>query len=732
MLVSISRYAHLALAIVSSVFLLLLSITGVILAVDAVNEKIPPYRVEHIETLNLAQSVTALRKVYPEIIAISVDHNQFVSIDAIDADGNTVKGYIDPNTGRLLGPQLNKSQFIQWVTALHRSLFLKVTGRVIIGVVSFLLFLITISGIVLIVKRQQGVRHFFAKINRDFFAQYFHVVSGRLFLIPILILALTGTYLFLVRIEILKKPNQTIEYSNKMKEDIELEVAKFSIFQNTKLVDLKTLEFPFMEGDPDEYFVLKLRDRELTINQLNGSLHKEVKYPFTALAEELSLDLHTGKTNIIWAIVLGLASLNIVFFIYTGFVITFKRTRTKIKNKYKPEEAEIVILFGTENGSTLFFANQIHKQLLADGQKSLLLGMNQYQCFPKAKHLLVFTSTYGLGTAPSNALQFEQKLNSHPQKQDVQFSVLGFGSKAYPDFCAYAREIDCLLEKQGWASRLTDLHTVNDKDVDELISWIHDWSSQATIALASAPAIYSAKVVGLTKFKVVAKSAVSATNTTFTLVLKPASKINMQSGDLLAIYPAQDQRERFYSIGYKDGMVQLVVKLFPDGFGSSFLYRLETNQTLQARVMVNPSFHFPKAANAVALIANGTGVAPFLGMISENESRTPLRLYAGFRHRNEMTAHYVDFVDEQIKLGHLQQLELAFSREENPQYVMDLIRRDALYFVELLEKGGCVLLCGALRMQHDVEHTLNELLLAHVGKTIADYKESGQILTDCY
>ncbi|HAL53057.1 MAG TPA: FAD-binding oxidoreductase, partial [Sphingobacterium sp.] len=410
MLVSIWRYAHLALAIVSSVFLLLLSITGVILAVDAVNEKIPPYRVEHIETLNLAQSVTALRKVYPEIIAISVDHNQFVSIDAIDADGNTVKGYIDPNTGRLLGPQLNKSQFIQWVTALHRSLFLKVTGRVIIGVVSFLLFLITISGIVLIVKRQQGVRHFFAKINRDFFAQYFHVVSGRLFLIPILILALTGTYLFLVRIEILKKPNQTIEYPNKMKEDIELEVAKFSIFQNTKLVDLKTLEFPFMEGDPDEYFVLKLRDRELTINQLNGSLHKEVKYPFTALAEELSLDLHTGKTNIIWVIVLGLASLNIVFFIYTGFVITFKRTRTKIKNKYKPEEAEIVILFGTENGSTLFFANQIHKQLLADGQKSLLLGMNQYQCFPKAKHLLVFTSTYGLGTAPSNALQFEQKL----------------------------------------------------------------------------------------------------------------------------------------------------------------------------------------------------------------------------------------------------------------------------------------------------------------------------------
>jgi sulfite reductase (NADPH) flavoprotein alpha-component len=63
---------------------------------------------------------------------------------------------------------------------------------------------------------------------------------------------------------------------------------------------------------------------------------------------------------------------------------------------------------------------------------------------------------------------------------------------------------------------------------------------------------------------------------------------------------------------------------------------------------------------------------------------------------------------------------------------MALIRRDALYFVELLDKGGYILLCGALRMQHDVEHTLNELLLEHVGKTIAVYKENGQILTDCY
>src|SRR5690606_2644452 len=137
---------------------------------------------------------------------------------------------------------------------------------------------------------------------------------------------------------------------------------------------------------------------------------------------------------------------------------------------------------------TLFFANQLHKQLLADGKKSILLGLNQYQRFPNAKHLLLFTSAYGLGTAPANAAQLEQRLLAHPQQQSINFSVLGFGSKAYPDFCAYAYTIDKLLSQQTWASRLIDLHTVNDKNVDELISWVHHWSGQTNIALASAPA----------------------------------------------------------------------------------------------------------------------------------------------------------------------------------------------------------------------------------------------------
>ncbi|ADY50673.1 flavodoxin/nitric oxide synthase [Pseudopedobacter saltans DSM 12145] len=732
MTLSIWRYAHLALAIMSSLFLLILSVTGVILAIDAVNEKVPAYRVKNFESLNVAQSVSALRKVYPEIIEVSVDHNQFVSVDALDEEGNTVKAYIDPLSGQILGSFKTKSQFIQWVTALHRSLFLKETGRIIVGVVSFLLLLITFTGTILILKRQQGIRHFFAKIQKDFFSQYFHVISGRLLLIPVFIISLTGTYLFLVNVNLLGKEGRQTVSKNKYNDKSGQKVEDFEIFKQTKLSKVEKIEFPFDSEDPEEVYVLKLRDRMLSVNQTDGSIQEETKYPSTVILEKLSLDLHTGRTNVLWAIILGIASLNIVFFMYTGFVITFKRSRTRVKNKYKADEAEIVILFGSENGSTLFFANQIHKQLLADGKTSFLAEMNQYQRYSKARHILVFASTYGLGDAPSNAGNFERLIEKYPQDHTVRFSVIGFGSTSYPDFCSYAVYTDQLLDKQSWASRFLPLHTVNDKSLEEFVSWVHHWSEKSLMALATAPAVYSFKAEGLRQLQVVERTQLSGDNTTFKILLKPSSKIKFKSGDLLAIYPANNNRERFYSIGESNGLIQLVVKLYPNGFGSGFLYQLEKGQCIQARVMFNPHFHFPEKAPAIAMIANGTGIAPFLGMILSNSRKKPVHLYAGFRYDNELTQDYRRFAEKSISQQQLKSFKLAFSREEQRQYVMDLIQQDAGFFLDLLRKEGVIMICGSLNMQKDVERVLEQLSLEQNDRPLSYYKDRNQILTDCY
>ena len=732
MTLSVWRYAHLALAIISFLFLTMASITGVILAIDPVVEKTQPYKVDNFDAITLAQSLPQLRKIYPELVELSVNHNQFVTLEGFDADGNDFKQFVNPITGKALGTPKEKSEFIQWITSLHRSLFLHETGRFIVGIISFLLLLISVSGTILIIKRQQGVRHFFAKINKDYFAQYFHVVTGRILLIPILIISLTGTYLFMIRFEII--PNKEIEAqevsSSANENSKQIELKDFPIFKSTLLADVDKIEFPFDSEDPEEFYKIKLKDRELTVNQLTGKVENETIYPTSKVLENLSLNLHTGRTNMLWAIILGIASLNILFFIYSGFAITLKRKATKIKNKYKTEDAETIILVGSENGSTLTFANKIHQQFLDAGEKSFLTELNQYKIFPKAKKLIIFTSTYGLGDAPTNAKNFEKLINKIPQDQTINYSVVGFGSKAYEDYCAFAIRIDEILANQNWANRLIEIKTINDRSPEDFTDWVNSFNEKSEIKLATTSALYSEKTPKLKNLKVVEKTNLKENDKTFSL--KISTNQTFQSGDLIAIYPENDHRERLYSIGKVDNKIQLIVKLHEFGLGSQFLNNLSINSTLKAKIVHNSTFHFPKKSKKVVMIANGTGIAPFLGMIDENSKKIETHLYCGFRHNNDTTKSYAEFAEKQIERNHLSKFNIAFSREENSEYVMDLVKKDANLFVETLQNGGTIMICGALAMQHDVEKVFEMICQEHLNKSFDEFKTNGQLLTDCY
>lgn len=728
MTLSFWRYSHLALAVFSSLFLLLASVTGTILAVDAIQEKTTSYRAENFDTITLGETLPVLKKIYPEITELTVDHNQFVTLQGIDQEGNDVNAYIDPRTGKALGEPIKKSEFIQWITGLHRSLFLKETGRFIVGFTSFLLVLISISGFVLILKRQQGIRNFFSKIIKEYFAQYYHVVLGRLALIPILLIAATGTYLTLEKFNFFIPKTDS---KNQTETVITPTSNKTSVFQNTLLTDVQKIEFPFSD-DPEEYYIIQLNDREIEVNQMTGAVISEKHFSSTALLTDLSLDLHTGRTNAIWAFILGIASLNILFFIYSGFTMTLKRRASRIKNNFKADESKYILLVGSENGSTLAFANAIHKQLMAYGEKVFLTELNNYTTFPKAEHFIIFSSTHGLGDAPSNANKFISLLHKTEQQQKINFSVVGFGSTAYPDFCGFAHEIDYLLQKQSWSERLLELQTVNDKSVEDFVNWIQMWNAKTAVPFSTTPSLYNHVPKGLQKLMVLDKTKISETEHSFLITLRAGVRTKFNSGDLLAIYPANDSRERLYSIGNHNGNIQLVVKLHPSGLGSGFLYDLEPGQILKARILTNPAFHFPQKAPKVAMISNGTGIAPFLGMIEQNKKKAEIHLYSGFRQKTETVLGYKTFANEMIEKHQLKSFHLALSREVNYDYVMDLIRRDADFFTDLLTHGGVVMICGSLSMQRDVETILTELCLTKTNTDIVKYKAKKQILTDCY
>lgn len=105
------------------------------------------------------------------------------------------------------------------------------------------------------------------------------------------------------------------------------------------------------------------------------------------------------------------------------------------------------------------------------------------------------------------------------------------------------------------------------------------------IPLASAPSLYNQKTPPLKPMKVVGKSEIVEEVTTFKILLKPGRTLSFKSGDLLAIYPDNDHKERFYSIGKVDGAIQLVVKLYENGSGSGFLYKLKEGQEIKARIV---------------------------------------------------------------------------------------------------------------------------------------------------
>ncbi|MGV3767088.1 MAG: PepSY domain-containing protein [Chitinophagaceae bacterium] len=728
MIISVWRYSHLALAVSSFLLLLLASVTGIVLAFDPLTDKAATHRVQDPSTVRLSEAVPLLKKKYGDVQELRMEKGALV-LHWTDEAGNGKKSYVDPRNGKELGAVEEQSSFFQWVTALHRSLFLHETGRLLMGITCFLLMLIVISGIILVIQRQKGILRFFARVGHESGAQYFHVVFGRIALFPILLIAFTGAYLSATGFGWIRAETPSVEVDfDAIKAEPTLEWNSFTVFKNHSLADLQTLEFPFSD-DVEDYFTAKFHDRTIAINQVTGDLLATAEHSSAAKLNAWSLDWHTGRSGAVWAIILAISCGYILFFIGSGFLITFRRRANKQKNKFRADECTTVILVGSENGSTLRCAVSVSRQLSAKGEKVWLTDMNNYKVFPAMQQLIVFTSTHGLGDPPSNAGKFLSRLQKIPQRQHVNFAVLAFGSRSYNDFCRYGLEVDAALRKQEWAQPIMDVHTVNDRSPEDYATWCKLYTVVSGQPVETDTKLFPAHHLHLPLFGVVQKSDAAEPDYAFEITIQPKKKMKIRSGDLLAIYPANDHRERLYSIGMLGEAIHLSLKLHPEGLGSTFLHQLQVGDTLKARIVENRHFHFPGGKNPVIMISNGTGIAPFLGMIGENKKGRILHLYTGFRYRYSLDC-YRELLSGYEAEGRLSGLHEAYSREASRMYVTDILARDTEEITELLRAGAVVMICGSLAMQKDVCALLSNICRE---KGLGDILlEKGRLLTDCY
>ncbi|WP_159021976.1 PepSY domain-containing protein [Formosa sp. L2A11] len=734
MTISIWRYSHLALAVSSFAFIVLASLTGIILAFEPISNQVQPFRVHDFNEVSLAETIQHLKANYIEILNVDVDVNDFVSASVITEDGDAETFYIDPRTGDKIGDIIEKSPLFQWTTSLHRSLFLKSTGRIFVGITSFLLFLIAGSGTVLIVKRQRSFKRFFGKIVNENFAQYYHVVLGRLSLIPIIVLTLTGVYLSLYRFDLLPKETltQNVDY-DAISETPKLNIQDQSIFRDTKLSEVRSVEFPFSE-DVEDYYTLQLQDREVLVNQYTGAVLSEAKYPFITIVSRLSINLHTGQGSILWALVLAIACVNILFFVYSGFAMTLKRRKAKLKNKFKKDDARFVILIGSENGSTVQYANMLHKQLLKLGQSSFIAELNAFSTYKQCEHFVVITATYGQGEAPENANKFESTFKTIQSDHAYSYCVVGFGSLAYPDFCKYAFNVDELFQSDPNAVQLLKPFTIHNKSFEAYTQWINLWSKKVGLQIQLSGEDVLENKKRKRTFTVANKTSASENpDDTFTIALQPKLGIlRFKSGDLLAIKPEENSAERLYSVGKVNDSVFLSVKRQELGLCSNFLNNLKPNDAIKARLIKNTEFRLAKRTKHVLMIANGTGIAPFLGMINQNTSNKNMQLYWGGRQESSFQI-YKPIIDEGLQTNRLHKLEIAYSQQDTKKlYVQHLLERDAEQVAQVLKHKGEILICGSIAMQKEVLIVLEAICKHHLEHPLSVYKNKGQLKLDCY
>ncbi|MBF4982993.1 PepSY domain-containing protein [Nonlabens mediterrranea] len=729
MTISFWRYSHLLLAGTSALFLIIASVTGVILACEPISNESQSYAVVNLEEVSTATTITALKKEYEEVLSLKVTASDEVIASVITAAGNSEDIYVNPLSGHRLGTVEDRHPLFIWTTNLHRSLFLKSLGRIFVGVVSFLLCLIALTGLLLLIQRQGGVLKLYSKVKERDFNQRYHVILGRWLLIPIVIIAATGVYLSLEKFDLIPVTHTELDWSKEpVQEFHSTDLTSIPFFKELKLADVRQISFPFSEDEYD-YYEFHLQSRDLLIHQYSGEIISEVQLPFSFFLSQWSFNLHTGTGSLLWSLILLISSASILFFIFSGFVMYLKRRRKSktIKTSIDKDDSELVILVGSESGNTYAFANAITQQLTSQGKPVYVSTLNEYTSYKKATQLLVLTATYGDGDAPTNARHFLNLLPTIKQPNPIEFAVLGFGSMNYPYFCEYAIQVDARLNESDGFTPLLALEKINEQSDSEMNAWLEKWSH--AIGITYNRHISNKKEIEYENITVIERTALNLDDT-FLLRLRIPKNQPFQSGDILQIKAPETEQPRAYSIARIGDDILLSIKKHDKGICSSFLSHLNSGDQIEAYIEENKHFHLSSDSDTTIFISNGTGVAPFLGMINDQrKSSQELYFFWGGRFKESF-----DLYDPLVQMAadQLSTLQLTYSRELQKNYVQDEIWKNRELIATRLDHGAQVMICGSIAMRDDVLAVLEKITAAENKKPLTYYESNGQILMDCY
>lgn len=732
------KAVHRWLGLVAGCLAMVLGLTGALLAIDPVHQAwqapAPP------PDLSAATLADRVQHAMP-----GVEEIRRLPSGAIVAHGFVGEQarafYVDPGDGRLLAAY-QPSQLPRWVKNLHRSLLLGDAGRWGAAAVALAMGLISISGLVLVLRRMGGWRQLAGPV-RGPLVQRLHVQVGRVVLLVLCLTSCTALYMSATTLDLVTlDPGPEPDAVSVANGRPNLPGAQVAALQGLRAQDLRKLNFPD-PADPEDVWAVATGQGKGWIDRYTGRTLAWQDATMAQRVYEWAVVLHTGESAWPWAVALGLVGASVLLFWITGLLIWLeaRRQAVRITDNSPLAQADVLVFVASEGGSTWGFARTLHDALVRCGHRVHTSGLENFRTTPATRQVFVLAATYGEGQAPTHARTALERIAGLPAGT-APVAVLGFGDRQYPAFCGFARALDEALRATGWPV-LLPLECIHQQSGQQFARW-----GEALAQVLGEPLVlqHVPSLPPTTALTLVSRQDYRGWEGQPGAILRFAwprqdwrdrlrgrGLAHFDAGDLVGIVPPGSSVPRFYSLasGSEDGVLEICVRKFPGGLCSTHLHGLQPGDVVQAFIRPNPGFALRGTRQAVLLIGAGTGVAPLAGFIRRNDRRAPMHLYYGGR---DPALDFYFGPDLQRWLGErrLASLHTAFSRVPGGGgYVQDALRRDAPRVRELLAGGAIVRVCGSRPMASGVTEVLDEIL-APLQSSVQQLKAKGRYAEDLF
>jgi len=732
------KAVHRWLGLIAGLFAMALALTGTALSIDPVLQAWQaPAAKPGLSTADLTERV---RRAMPGVEEIRRLPSGAIVAFGFDND-QAQAFYVDPSDGHTLDAY-EPSPLPRWIKKLHRSLLLGDGGRWGAAGIALGMALISMSGLVLLLRRMGGWRQLVGRV-RGTLPQRLHVQFGRVALVVLCLSSVTALYMSATTLELvpLEPDAEEPDVVSVAEDQPARPIAQLQLLQDTHVADLLKLNFPDAT-DPEDVWTLTTHRGQGWIDRYSG---QTLAWQDATTAQRLYdwvIVLHTGESSWLWAVILGLAGASVPLFWITGLLIWWKARREAIRIEANSPlaQADTLVFVASEGGSTWGFARTLHEALVKLGHKVHTAALENFQTAAATQRVIVLAATHGEGQAPVHARHAPERIAR--ETRQVPIAVLGFGDRQYPAFCGFARTLESTLRDAGWPE-LLPLECIHQQSGQQFALWgealgktlgeplvlnhVPHLPPTTTLTLVSRRDYpgFSDRPTAILRFTWPRASWLDR--------LRGRGLAHFDAGDLVGIVPPGTHVPRFYSLasGRQDGFLEICVRRMPGGLCSPYLHELKPGDTIQAFIRPNAGFALHGTRRAALLIGAGTGVAPLAGFIRRNDRHAPMHLYFGGRDP-ALDYYFKTDIQRWLDEGRLASVRTAFSRvPEGGGHVQDALRRDATRVRELLAGGALVRVCGSRPMAQGVTEALDEIL-APLQSSVQQLKAKGRYAEDLF